>query len=228
LPLKPTGCIQNIHFDEQEVDMDVTIIGTGKMGRAISTKLLEKGNSVNLVGHTNGSALALASELQNLGKISAVSNGSIPGEVVILAVPPAAIDPILRRYTQQLAGKILVDITNPVNYKTMDSLYPGSSGAEHIAQTLAGKTSVIKAFNTTFAATLLDEKTRGMPLDVFIAGDSAQDKQKITQLIDGDGIRVIDTGPLARARQLEALGLLHIALQSQLNGGFKTMIKLLK
>jgi predicted dinucleotide-binding enzyme len=208
--------------------MDVSIIGTGKMGRALSTKLLEAGNSVSLVGHTPGKAEALASELQNAGKISAAAPGKIPGEVVFLAVPFSAVDSVLAQYKEQLTGKTVVDITNPVDYQTMQSIFPGSSGVEHIAGLLPEGTPVIKAFNTTFAATILDTKTRGMPLDVFIAGDDAEAKKRVEQLFGGNGLRVIDTGPLVRARLVEAVGIFHIAMQSQLNGGYKTILKLLR
>jgi 8-hydroxy-5-deazaflavin:NADPH oxidoreductase len=209
--------------------MDVTIIGAGKMARGISTRLLEGGNQVTLVGHTPEKADALAVELKRIGKgkVEAIHDGQLKGEVVILAVPYSAMASILQAYKNQLAGKIVVDITNPINYQTMESLVPGSSAAEEIAKQLPGSAHVIKAFNTTFAGTLLDHMVTGMPLDVFLAGDDAEAKLELIKMIEAGGMRAIDTGPLARARQLEALGLLHIALQSQLNTGYMSAIKIL-
>jgi 8-hydroxy-5-deazaflavin:NADPH oxidoreductase len=208
--------------------MEIAIIGTGKMARAISRRLLDGGNLVTLVGRTQGKADMLATELQGtgVGRITAARDGAITGEVVILAVPYTAVDSILREYHGKLAGKIVVDITNPINYQTMEPAYPRSSGAEEFARQLPQDIPMIKAFNTTFASTLLDGKVDGMPLDVFIAGDDAGAKAKVAKLIQAGGLRAIDAGPLG-ARQLEALGLLHIALQSKFNNGMRTAIKLL-
>jgi predicted dinucleotide-binding enzyme len=211
--------------------MNVTIIGTGKMARAISTRLLEGGNEVNLIGHTPGKAEALASELKAMdkgGSITAAAFNTLPGEVVILAVPYEATIPALYQYMHQLPGMIVVDITNPIDYQKMQpSTPPASSGAEEIARVIPVNTPVVKAFNTTFAATLMDGKVNGMPLDVFIAGDDAPAKARVSQLIQSGGMNVVDVGPLVMSRQLEAMGLLHTAIQSPHNLGYKSAIKLL-
>jgi predicted dinucleotide-binding enzyme len=60
------------------------------------------------------------------------------------------------------------------------------------------------------------------PLDVFIAGDDAEAKAKITQLVKDGGSRAIDAGPLSHARQLEAIGFLGISMQGTLGTGFKS------
>ena len=67
---------------------------------------------------------------------------------------------------------------------------------------------VVKAFNTTFARTLVAGTVAGQPLDVFIAGDDAAAKATIPQLVEAGGLCAIDTGPLSRARHLEEMGLL--------------------
>ena len=87
--------------------------------------------------------------------------------------------------------------------------------------------SVAKAFNATFAGTLLKGQVDGQPLDVFIAGDDAGAKQALANAIQAGGLRPIDVGPLRRARQLEGLGLLHIVLQSTLGTNWASTIKLL-
>ena len=79
---------------------------------------------------------------------------------------------------------------------------------------LAGRAEVVKAFNTTFAKTLLAGNVAGQPLDVFIAGDSEEAKEKVSALVAGSGMRPIDTGPLRWARELEAFMLLVMALQT--------------
>jgi 8-hydroxy-5-deazaflavin:NADPH oxidoreductase len=85
---------------------------------------------------------------------------------------------------------------------------------------------VVKAFNTTFAPTLVAGEAGGQQLDVLIAGDDDAAKQKVAQLVSDGGLRPLDVGPLRRAQQLEQLGFLHISLQQPLNLGFSSAVKL--
>jgi 8-hydroxy-5-deazaflavin:NADPH oxidoreductase len=121
-----------------------------------------------------------------------------------------------------------VNITNPLN-ATYDGLAtpPGSSDAEEIARMVPQGTRVVKAFNTTFARTLVAGTVAGQPLDVFIAGDDAEAKATISQLVKAGGLRAIDVGPLSRARQLEGIGFLGITLQGPLGTNFMSAWKLL-
>ena len=208
--------------------MNVTIIGTGKMARALSTRFLEGGNHVTLVGHSPGKAEELAEELKNTikgGSITAARENTIPGEVVFLAVPFAANQEVADKYRDMLADKIVVDITNPIKFQTMELAIPDSSAAEELAKTLSVTTRVVKAFNTTFATPLTAGQVGGLPLDVFMAGDDAEAKLIVAQLVEAGGMQAVDTGMLVRARQLEALQLLHIAMQAQRNTNFMDAIK---
>jgi predicted dinucleotide-binding enzyme len=65
------------------------------------------------------------------------------------------------------------------------------------------------------------------PLDILIAGDDAEAKSKVAELIKDGGLRPIDTGPLSRARQLEGIGFLHITLQKTLATNWKSTVKIL-
>ena len=212
--------------------MKVTIIGTGNMARGIGTHALAGGHAVTLVGTEAGKAEALATELQSAAQggasVQASSGAALKGDVVVLAVPYAAAASIVQQYADQLAGKVIVDITNPVDFSTMSpAVAPGTSGAEEIAKAAPAGAKVVKAFNTTFAGTLIAGQVGGQPLDVFVAGDDADAKAAISELVSSGGLRAVDAGPLERARQLEALGLLHMAVQFTLNTGFQTTIKLL-
>ncbi len=84
----------------------------------------------------------------------------------------------------------------------------------------------MKAFNTTFAGTLLEGEVAGQQLDVLLAGDDDEAKRKVSQLVSDAGLRPIDAGPLRRAEQLEQLGFLHITLQQPLGLGFASTVKL--
>ena len=108
----------------------ITIIGTGNMARGIATRALAAGRTVELLNRDAGKAAALASELG--GNTTSGTVGQAPaGDIVVLAVPFDAAKEIVTAYGDALAGKTVVDITNPVNFETFDSLVvaPGTSAA---------------------------------------------------------------------------------------------------
>jgi NADPH-dependent F420 reductase len=212
--------------------MNITIIGTGNMARGIGTRLLAAGHSISLLGHAPGKAEELAAQLKETARngatITAVDGGVLAGEVVVLAVPYTAVGPIVQQYRNQLVGKIIVDITNPIDFTTLEPIVaPGSSAAEEIAKLAPAGSKVVKAFNTTFAEMLVAGEVAGQPLDVFIASDDEAAGATIAQLVRSGGLHPIDVGRLAWARQLEGLALLGITLQFRLNTGFQTGWKLL-
>ena len=211
--------------------MDITIIGAGNMGCGIGHRLVAGGHSVTLVDSDPEVAQKTAAELSAAAKkgakVSTASLGSVtPSEVVILAVWYGVNLETARQLGKKLAGKIVVDIANPMN-ATFDGLAtaPGSSSAEEVARAVPAGTKVLKAFNTTFAGTLVAGQVAGQPLDVLIAGDDAGAKEILSQLVKDGGSRPIDTGPLERARQLEGIGLLHITLQGKLSTNWMSAVK---
>jgi NADPH-dependent F420 reductase len=149
----------------------------------------------------------------------------LQGDVVVLAIPYTAVDDVLGTYAGQLDGKVVVDITNPVDFSAFTLLHPGAGSA---AQEIAGKAPgarVVKAFNTTFAGTLLEGRVADQLLDVLIASDDEDAKGTVGTLVNDAGLRAIDAGPLARAAELESLGYLHMALQEPLGTGFASAVK---
>ena len=132
---------------------------------------------------------------------------------MILAVPYPALQTITDRYADQLAGKIVVDITNPLNFETFDSLVvpaDGSAAAELAAALPSSR--VLKAFNTNFAATLGGGSVGANPTTVLVAGDDAEAKATFSEAVTAGGLQVVDAGALNRARELEAVGLLQLTL----------------
>ena len=213
--------------------MNITIIGSGNMARAVAARALASGHTVTLVGHAAGKAEALAAELQSAaqggGSVQATPGGATPtGDIIVLAVPYDAVAPIVQQYGDQLAGKVIVDITNPIDYNTMSlTVAPGTSAAEEIAKAAPTGAKVVKAFNTIFAGTLIAGEVAGQPLDAFIAGDDADAKAAVSQLVSSVGLRAVDAGPLLRARELESLALLHVVVQFTLNTGFGSAVKII-
>lgn len=205
--------------------MEISIIGTGNMARGIATRALAGGNTVTLLGTEEAKAQALAGELSGDVRTGTVGD-PISGDVVVLAVWYQAVDDVLGRYGDQLAGKTVIDITNPVDLETYAPLtLEAGSAAQEIASKAPGA-KVVKAFNTTFAGSLAEGQVAGGPLDVFVASDHEDAKAKVRELAESAGLRVFDAGPLAIARQLEGAGYLHMAVQPALGGTYASALKI--
>ena len=172
----------------------VSILGTGNMGPAIAGIVEKGGYTAELLGSND-------------------TDKPVTGDIVVLAVPYPAVSEVLGQRGDQLAGKVVVDITNPLNFETFDSLTvpADSSATAEIAASLPDS-RVLKAFNTTFAATLASGTVGGQPTTVLIAGDDAEAKSRLADIVTAGGLRAVDAGSLARARELEALGFLQITL----------------
>jgi 8-hydroxy-5-deazaflavin:NADPH oxidoreductase len=172
----------------------VSIIGTGNMGSALSGLVTKGGNTVETFNTTD-------------------VEKPLTGDVVVLAVPYPAVRDVLAQRGEQLAGKIVVDITNPLDFETFDGLtVPADSSATAEIAAALPSSRVLKAFNTTFAATLASGTVGGETTTVLIAGDDADAKALLAGMVSAAGLRAIDAGGLKRARELEALGFLQITL----------------
>jgi 8-hydroxy-5-deazaflavin:NADPH oxidoreductase len=207
--------------------MNVTIIGTGNMARGIGSRLVAGGHRVTVLGKEVEAAEEVVRDLDAGDAASAGRTGDpIADDVVVLAVYYPDAMAAVEQYGDELDGKVVVDITNPVN-ETFDGLVtpPDGSAAQELAAATGGA-RVVKAFNTTFANTLRQGDVSGQPLDVFLAGDDADAKATVAQLAEDGGLRPVDAGPLGRARELEAAGLLHISVQQTLGTGFGSALKI--
>jgi predicted dinucleotide-binding enzyme len=208
---------------------DITIIGTGNMARAIGTRAVAAGRSLQILGRDPEGAQALAEELG--GDILSGTTADVPaGVIVVLALWFDAAKEVVTAYNDALAGKTVVDISNPVDTQTFDSLVvpAGTSAAQEIAKLTGG--DVVKAFNTTFAGTLVAGEVAGQPLDVFIAGDSEAAKANVAGFVTAAGLRPIDVGGLHHARELEGIQLLAMGLSADPGTEFNwdTALKLIR
>jgi hypothetical protein len=168
--------------------MNVLIIGAGNMGRGIATRLAT--TQANIVIHDVDSAKsdALAKELNDSEERSSVRTTTAlheavaTSDVVILASWYGVNFDVARSLGEALDGKIVVDISNPLN-DSYDGLVtaPGTSAAENIRAELPSGAKVLKAFNTTFAGTLVAGEVAGQALDVFIAGDDDTAKATLAE-----------------------------------------------
>jgi len=213
--------------------MNVTIIGSGNMGRGIGTRAVAGGHSVTFVDSNPETAEQAATDVKasakNGAKVSTASLGNVElGDVVVFAVWYGTNIELAKQLGDKLAGKVVVDIANPLNanYDGL-AIAPDSSSAEDLAKAIANGAKVVKAFNTTYAGTLLAGQVAGQPLDVFIAGDDADAKAKVAEIVTDGGMRAVDTGPLSRARQIEGMQLLHIVTQGTLGTNWGSAVKII-
>jgi 8-hydroxy-5-deazaflavin:NADPH oxidoreductase len=205
----------------------VTILGTGNMARGVAARALAGGHHVTFVGTHIDKASGLAGELAGQGEVR--SSETAEGDVVVLAVPFTRAPHAVRQHAEELAGALLVDVTNPVDLSVLEPIdvAPSPSGAEMIASVAPAGARVVKAFNTNFAGPLVAGAVDGQPLDVFVAGDDEEANGAVMRLVRDGGLRAIAAGPLARARELEAMGYLHMAIQGTLGTGFASALKVL-
>jgi hypothetical protein len=190
----------------------ISIIGTGSMAAAIGGLAVKAGHTVEVMSRDAAKARALAEQF-GVGATTGTFGAAPAGDMVILAVPYAAVLDVLQQYGEALAGKLLVDITNPVAADHTSLVTPGdSSGAQEIAKAAPADAVVVKAFNTQFSHVLAAGPAEGHPLDVFIAGDDAAAKARVSAFIESLGLRPMDTGPLSMARTLEHVCLLSLGL----------------
>jgi hypothetical protein len=192
----------------------ISIIGSGGMAAAIGGLAARAGHSVEVMSRDAARARALAEQI-GAGATTGTFGTAPAGDIVILAVPYSAVLDVVKQYGEALAGKLLVDITNPVAPDRTSFVIPGnSSGAQEIAKGAPDNAKVVKAFNTLFSHVLATGPTEGHPLDVFIAGDDVQAKAHVSVLIQSLGLRPFDVGQLPMARTLEHFCLLSLGLMT--------------
>lgn len=186
----------------------ISIIGAGNMANAIGTLALKGGNTVEIISRDPAKAQALAGSLG--GGATTGTWGSAPtGDIVILAVLFASAVPVVSEYGEALAGKIVVDITNPFNADATGLAIPhDTSVAQMVAEVAPASTHVVKAFNTLFRAVL----AAGDPVDVFMAGDDTRAKASVSAFITSLGLRPRDAGDLSMAHWLESASLLEMGV----------------
>src|ERR1700731_1469935 len=194
---------------------NISIIGTGNMARAIGALAVAGGNTVEVIGRDHSKAADLA---KALGVATTGEFGAVPaGDIVIVALLYANVVPVVAQYGDALAGKVIVDISNPFNSAADGLAIPdGTSIAQEVAKAAPASASVVKAFNTVFGVVL----AQGRPPDVFIAGDDARAKAGVAEFIESLELRPLDVGGLKMAPWLEGTGLVVMGLASHGGGNY--------
>jgi len=192
--------------------MKTLVIGAGNMGSAFVKQLHAAGHQVRVTARQSAKAAALAARHPGVAAVGVV-DAADGVDLVIVATGYADAVPALRS-VGNLAGKVVVDITNPLSADYMGlTLGHSSSAAEEIAKALP-QARVVKAFNTLFAQVLDGgaDFGQGRKASVFYAGDDAAAKQAVKALAESMGFAPVDAGGLKNARYLEPLAGLNVYL----------------
>ena len=186
----------------------ISIIGTGNMTRAIGALAVSGGNTVEVIGRDRSKAADLATTLG--GSTTTGEFGAAPaGDIVIVALRYADVVPVVTQYGNALADKVIVDISNPFNADADGLALPADTSiAQEVAKAAPAGARVVKAFNTVFGHVL----EKGRTLDVFMAGDDAQAKTAVAELVKSLGLRPLDVGGLTMAHWLEGTSLVLMGL----------------
>ncbi|GAQ52559.1 NADPH-dependent F420 reductase [Streptomyces acidiscabies] len=193
----------------------ISIIGTGNMARTIGARALAGGNTVEVIGRDQVKATDLAKDLGD-GATTGEWGTAPAGDIVIVALLYDSVVPAVVQYGDALAGKVIVDISNPFN-STFDGLAhrEETSIAQEVAKVAPAGAGVVKAFNTVFRHVL----EKGRP-DIFIAGDDAWAKARVEAFVESLGLRPLDAGGLKMAHWLEGAGVVTAGLANHGVGNF--------
>lgn len=190
--------------------MTIAIIGTGNIGSGLAGVIAKTSNSVVVSDVDNGVAGQAKLKEQGLDVAAADTASAIAqADIVILATPY----PVSRDIAaaNDLNGKIVVDLSNPITADFSGlQLGHSSSAAEEVAAAAPGA-RVVKAFNTVFAQHYAGDLTvDGRKIQTFVASDDADAKAAVLKLAEEAGFEARDAGGLGNARYLEPLGYLNI------------------
>lgn len=189
--------------------MQIAVLGTGTVGRALAGRLAELGHQVTVGTRDPGETLGRqeyadwAAGCPGVG-LATFAEAAAAADLVVNASSGTATLDVLQRAGEHLAGKVLLDVSNPLDFsrgfpptlfvKDSDSL------AEQVQRAHPGAL-VVKSLNTLAAELMVHPETLGEPSSVFVSGDDAGAKRTVTGLLRALGhADVVDLGGIGTAR----------------------------
>jgi len=205
--------------------MDIAIIGAGNVGRSLATSFVRAGHAVVVASRDPEDAGSVAAATG--ARVAASNAEAVAGaSIVVLATPFASAPDVAAEIRAAVDGKVVVDATNRMSFGADGpAIDTTTSNAEELAALLPGA-RIVKAFNTLFASHQSDPIADGVQLDGYVASDDDAAKAQVLELVASIGLEPVDVGPLARARQLEGLAFLNIALNITNGGSWQSGWKL--
>jgi predicted dinucleotide-binding enzyme len=183
----------------------IAIIGTGNVGMALGTELAQQGHSI-VYGSRKPlglKALDLAKKTEGDASTATPADAAASASIVVLAVPGMVVEDVVKRLGN-LAGKIIIDATNPlVTEEPMVMSFGVATSNGEIVQAAAPDAYVVKAFNTVTWQSMIDPEDSDGPLYVPIVGNHKAAKEKVAEFVEEMGLVPFDLGPIEVAHWTE-------------------------
>ena len=206
------------HYERQTTvtisDSTVAIIGTGNIGSTLAANFAAGGQDFLLAGRDQEAARKIAADLGGHAEAASVDEAVDRADVLVLAVWLDAFEQLIAQYGERLAGKVIVDPTNPVgpdsdgNYRKV--IPERESSGQILAGLLPAGARLVKAFGTLSAPTLSaaarQEPERAV---LFYAADDAAAGDLVADLIRAGGYEPVRVGGLDQSIRIEMFGDLH-------------------
>ena len=203
----------------------IAIIGTGRMGGAIGTRLASLGHTIiygSRSPHADDKA-ELAASTGNGASVMGQREAAQAADIVLIAIPwSSAVDVVPNLGI--LEGKILMDVTNALSPGDGGFLTPAvDTSAGEIIQQWLPNSKVVKVFNTVGYHIIANPDSAGGPVTVPLVGDHQAAKVRVAEIVQAMGFETIDLGPLRHARALEMMSMLYIVpyIQGQMDEAFE-------
>jgi predicted dinucleotide-binding enzyme len=208
--------IADVNQNQEDLTMNITIIGAGNVGQKLGGLIANAGHTV-IFGAQNpeGVNLSINASVQNLKKAINAS------EVVFFAIPFTAYEDLLPSLEADLSGKIVVDVSNPLNDDWSPLNLGNNNSAGEMVAKLLPSSKVVKAFNTIFADIMTDAglNRKGNKVTAFIAGNDEKAVDVIKAIASDIGTSPVIAGSIENARYFEAIAHLNIQLAVGQGGG---------
>ena len=199
------------HYPEGHPTMKVTIIGAGNVGKALGTSISRAGHDVTITAKHPDRAQEAARTI-GVRPVDSAAEAVSNADVVILAIPyVGAANEVSGEIRDRVAGKTIIDVTNPMKPDYSGLATEGTSAAEEL-QKLLPEANLVKAFNTIFAS---NQAHPSPDIDGYVAADDEGAKKQVISLVESMGFSPVDVGPLKSARYLEGMAVMNIGLNAQ-------------
>ena len=190
--------------------LKIGVLGSGSAGRTLANGFLDHAHRVMIGSRTPDKLRDWLREAGREAQVGTFEQAARFGELIVLSVNGRAAEDVIRLADlESFAGKIVLDASDPLDFSSgRPGLFVGTTDSlgERI-QRLIPDAYVVKCLNVVQADVMINPTLTGDELDMFIAGDSDEAKQTVTNLLEEFGWPVIDMGGIESARWLEALSL---------------------
>ena len=190
--------------------MHIAIVGSGRIGGGLGRAWRARGHQVTFGVRDPEDADVAALCAETGARATDVAASTDGADVIVLAVPYAAVDAVLGELGARVNGRVVIDCTNALNPGPTLKFGHTTSSAEELQKKIP-EARVFKSFNAQGAENLANPVYGGIRATNFYCGDDAEGKALVHQLVEDAGFDPVDAGPLASARYVEPAMMLWVS-----------------